>query len=419
MVDWLRVGGNAREHAPGGIRINELLGNRKVVHADDQRNVRKMQRTFISRLGVDPERIIEAEDGKRALSIIHEFKADIGIILLDWNLSQVPGIKVVQSLRNDPLTKFLPVLMVSGETEESQILQASEEGVNGYMIKPFSEKDLGEKIRNILNPPPYMKLMNMAESMIDNADYDNAIVTLQSVLKRKPSSAGAKRLLGLSYQGKGDKVKAAEHFAEAVTLNPRYLKALSSLAEFQIGNMNYIEALKTLEWADNISPNMASRKVLIGEVHIELKQEKKAEMAFESAIRIDPEISEEVANVLLAKGEARLATKFINEAVSLRRKQGSLGLDEVIEFIARYNRAGIEFRKKGLLSQSIETYKSALNIDPKNAAVHFNIARAYKDNGAIKEAREYFIRSKDLNDSLASPDIELASRVADELSALA
>jgi two-component system, chemotaxis family, chemotaxis protein CheY len=60
------------------------------------------------------------------------------------------GLDLLRTIRADPAHARLPVLMVTGIGEESDIAEAVATGVNGYLIKPFKPETLAEKIQQIL-----------------------------------------------------------------------------------------------------------------------------------------------------------------------------------------------------------------------------------------------------------------------------
>ena len=59
------------------------------------------------------------------------------------------GIDLLRSIRADEKLKTLPVLMVTAEAKREQIIEAAQNGVNGYIIKPFTAQTLEEKLGKI------------------------------------------------------------------------------------------------------------------------------------------------------------------------------------------------------------------------------------------------------------------------------
>lgn len=72
------------------------------------------------------------------------------MLITDWNMPKLPGIELLRAVRAEPTLKHLPVLMVTAEVKREQIIAATQAGVNGYIIKPFTPHALAEKVRKVL-----------------------------------------------------------------------------------------------------------------------------------------------------------------------------------------------------------------------------------------------------------------------------
>ncbi|WP_333623920.1 chemotaxis response regulator CheY, partial [Stenotrophomonas indicatrix] len=89
----------------------------------------------------------EAEDGHAALSLLQSQPFDF--VVTDWNMPVMTGIELLKAIRADAKLKTLPVLMVTAEAKREQIIEAAQNGVNGYIIKPFTAQTLEEKLGKI------------------------------------------------------------------------------------------------------------------------------------------------------------------------------------------------------------------------------------------------------------------------------
>lgn len=81
---------------------------------------------------------------KDALAGVVKKKPDF--ILSDWNLPDGKGIEFLKMIRNDDLFKEIPFVMVTTIDEIDNILEAVENGVDGYIVKPWDVKELKEKM---------------------------------------------------------------------------------------------------------------------------------------------------------------------------------------------------------------------------------------------------------------------------------
>jgi two-component system chemotaxis response regulator CheY len=92
--------------------------------------------------------IKEAEDGKDALAKLMAGVYDL--LMTDWNMPNMNGLELVQSIRSDEKLKKIPILMVTTRNMKEDIVSAIKAGVDGYIVKPFDAKTLNAKISEII-----------------------------------------------------------------------------------------------------------------------------------------------------------------------------------------------------------------------------------------------------------------------------
>jgi two-component system response regulator len=82
--------------------------------------------------------IIVARDGVEALAILHEGSPNISpcVVLLDLKLPKLDGLGVLKRIREHPLTRTLPVVVLTSSAEDSDILATYDLGANSYVRKP-------------------------------------------------------------------------------------------------------------------------------------------------------------------------------------------------------------------------------------------------------------------------------------------
>jgi len=117
----------------------------KVLVVDDFATMRRIITNVLKQLGY--ENILEAEDGTKALQILETEKIDF--VITDWNMPQMSGLDLLKAIRASEDKKTIPVLMVTAEALQENIIKAAQAGVNNYIIKPFDAKTLAEKIQKI------------------------------------------------------------------------------------------------------------------------------------------------------------------------------------------------------------------------------------------------------------------------------
>ena len=122
----------------------------KILVVDDMPTMRKILISTLTKIGYT--NITEADDGSSAWPIIEQAlgtDAPYEFIISDWNMPEMSGIELLEKVRNHEELKPLPFLMVTAETEQSNVVNAVKAGVSNYVIKPFTEDSLKEKITKI------------------------------------------------------------------------------------------------------------------------------------------------------------------------------------------------------------------------------------------------------------------------------
>lgn len=69
------------------------------------------------------------------------------VILVDWNMPEMNGLDFVRSIRANPKFSEIPLVMVTTETEIEQMDRALEAGANEYVMKPFTDEVIADKLR--------------------------------------------------------------------------------------------------------------------------------------------------------------------------------------------------------------------------------------------------------------------------------
>ena len=115
-----------------------------ILVVDDESRMRKLLKDFLSVKGY---KILEAEDGEKALEIFEENKNKIKLILLDVMMPKLDGWSVLRKIRQE---SKLPVIMLTARGEEQDELFGFELGVDEYISKPFSPKILVARVEAIL-----------------------------------------------------------------------------------------------------------------------------------------------------------------------------------------------------------------------------------------------------------------------------
>jgi CheY-like chemotaxis protein len=128
----------------------------RVLVVDDNVHMRKLVTTILQAFGV--VQIQEADNGKRAWTVLREFNPDV--VILDWAMDEMSGVELVQMLRTNPQTPnpFVPVIMLTGYTSMDHVIQARDAGSNEFIAKPVSAKTLMSRLVAVIeNPRPFVR----------------------------------------------------------------------------------------------------------------------------------------------------------------------------------------------------------------------------------------------------------------------
>ena len=108
---------------------------------DDSRFVRGFLRGLLELRGVECE---EAGDGQAALDRIHASEP-FDLAFVDWNMPVMNGLEMVTQVRAEGY-RDVKVLMVTTEAEDDYIVRALDAGADEYLMKPFDDAALGDKL---------------------------------------------------------------------------------------------------------------------------------------------------------------------------------------------------------------------------------------------------------------------------------
>jgi len=135
-------------------QIARQLAKIKVLVVDDEPSMRKVTRALLQAIGV--KNICEAPDGRSGLEAICVRAPDL--VILDWEMPSPNGPEFMRTVRapgSFPLPDA-PVIMLSGHSERSRVVEAMRLVVNEYLLKPVSSIALLARIVSILAKPRRM-----------------------------------------------------------------------------------------------------------------------------------------------------------------------------------------------------------------------------------------------------------------------
>ena len=123
------------------------MEKKKVLVVDDEENVRHLLRSMLG----NKYTVLEAKDGEVAIDIARSQRPDI--ILMDIMMPNIDGYTACYTIKQDPATKTIPVVMVTAVGQELNKKLANEMGASGYVTKPFTSQELLDTIDQFLRSP--------------------------------------------------------------------------------------------------------------------------------------------------------------------------------------------------------------------------------------------------------------------------
>ena len=116
-----------------------------ILTADDSASVRQMVSFTLKQHGYD---VIEAADGKDALSKLESRKVDM--IITDLNMPNLDGIGLIKGARALPDCRFIPIIMLTTESQDTKKQEGKAAGATGWIVKPFQPEQLIAVTRKVL-----------------------------------------------------------------------------------------------------------------------------------------------------------------------------------------------------------------------------------------------------------------------------
>jgi two-component system chemotaxis response regulator CheY len=117
----------------------------KFLVVDDFSTMRRIVRNLLKELGFT--NVEEAEDGAVALSKLRQ--GGFEVVVSDWNMPNMDGLTLLQTMRADAELKSLPFLMITAEAKKENIAAAVQAGASSCIAKPFTAATLQEKLDKI------------------------------------------------------------------------------------------------------------------------------------------------------------------------------------------------------------------------------------------------------------------------------
>jgi two-component system, chemotaxis family, chemotaxis protein CheY len=128
----------------------------RVLLVDDNQHMRAIVLTVLHGVGVTL--IKEARDGSEALEVLRDWPADMAIV--DFQMFPIDGVEFTRLVRNstDSPNPYLPIVMMTGHSERSRVMEARDAGVTEFVAKPVTAKAVLDRVQAVIfHPRPFIK----------------------------------------------------------------------------------------------------------------------------------------------------------------------------------------------------------------------------------------------------------------------
>lgn len=118
---------------------------KRIMTVDDSATIRQMLSFTLSDAGYE---VIEAIDGRDAYEKLKD--NPVNMVITDLNMPQMDGIELIREVRKDPANRFVPIIMLTTESQEKKKQEGKAAGASGWIVKPFSPEQLLAVVKMVL-----------------------------------------------------------------------------------------------------------------------------------------------------------------------------------------------------------------------------------------------------------------------------
>jgi len=132
------------------------LENLRVLLVDDNQHMRAIVMTVLAGVGV--RNVRETRDGAEALEALRDWPADVAIV--DFQMFPIDGVEFTRMVRGAPDSRnpYLPIVMMTGHSEKSRVVEARDAGVTEFVAKPLTARSVLERLQAVIyRPRPFVR----------------------------------------------------------------------------------------------------------------------------------------------------------------------------------------------------------------------------------------------------------------------
>ncbi len=343
----------------------------RVLAAADDNMTRRGVAAMAKAAGIETVHV--ASDGKVAFEIL--LSSPVDFIISDWDMPRLDGLELLRAIRNKPVFKLVPFLIVSADKDPGAVTEAEEYGADGHLPKPFTQNLVESRVQEIIETRasllPFHTLLSRASAFADIGALEDASKELSDLRSMQPKNAGIWVETGEVYQQMSEHDAAKGCYKTAIAIDEKFVRAYDLLGVILLKEGKTDEALEAIRFATRISPRNRDRHQLMGKILLARGDTEGARNAFHLSVARSPSKGSQsaaVAELFFISGRADLAEEEYNAAIEAE--------PDNMRF---YNRRGIVLRRQRKHKEAIDNYRLAQKLSPRDSVVCYNLARAYID----------------------------------------
>jgi two-component system, chemotaxis family, chemotaxis protein CheY len=119
---------------------------RKIMTVDDSSTVRQMMRFTLEDAGYEVSEAVDGVDAMRKFAAGEQ----VDMLITDLNMPNMDGIELIRSVRKDLTNRFIPIIMLTTEAQETKRLEGKSAGASGWIVKPFKPQQVLAVVKMVL-----------------------------------------------------------------------------------------------------------------------------------------------------------------------------------------------------------------------------------------------------------------------------
>ncbi len=145
------------------------MNRKKIVVIEDEPDIVEVVSYNLKREGYN---VLSVERGDEGLNLVRNQSPNL--VILDLMLPGMDGLSICQQMKSDPLVRDIPVIIISGKGEESDVVIGLELGADDYLTKPFRGRELVARVKAVLRRGPTQEDQTSERAVVNNLVIDVA-----------------------------------------------------------------------------------------------------------------------------------------------------------------------------------------------------------------------------------------------------